>query len=247
MKHHRDAYLLLFLHSLAYTGLASLIIYGTAANWITALVMFFVFGCLGANVTFHRLLSHSSWSSPEWFRVVGTLAGTMTMIGSSIAWVALHYDHHRHTDKEGDPHSPNNNLLTSYLGGVFVEPSIRRVPHLLRDPLHIFLHKHYFKIHFTVLAILLLISPMLAVSLYLAPAALVLIVGGSVNILGHTWGYRNYETDDLSKNNPILGYLFWGEGWHNNHHAESTSPYLGRKWWELDISGCIIKQLNTKL
>jgi fatty-acid desaturase len=244
MKHHRDAYLLLFLHSLAYIGLGSLIIYGTGINWITALVMFFVFGCLGANVTFHRLLSHRSWSSPEWFKVFGTLAGTMAMIGSSIAWVSLHHNHHRHTDREGDPHSPKDDLLTAYLGGIFVEPSIRRVPHLLRDPLHLFLHKHYFKIHFTVLAILLLISPMLAVSLYLAPAAMVLIVGGLVNILGHTWGYRNYETDDLSRNNIILGYLMWGEGWHNNHHAEPTSLYLGRKWWEIDIGGCIINLLK---
>ena len=85
---------------------------------------------------------------------------------------------------------------------------------------------------------------MLSASLYLAPAALVLLVGGSVNVLGHTWGYRNHETTDLSRNNIILGYLMWGEGWHNNHHAEPANPYLGCRWWEIDISGWVISLIK---
>lgn len=244
MKYHRDAYLLLFFHCLAYIGLVFLVIHGSVVDWLVCLVMFFIFGCLGANVTFHRLLTHRSWDSPRWFHIFGTIAGTLSMLGSSIAWVALHYDHHKHTDKDGDPHSPKQNLLTAYTGGVFVEPSIRRVPHLLRDPLHVFLHKNYFKIHTAVLLVLFLLNPMIAVSLYLAPAALVLLIGGSVNVLGHTVGYRNYDTNDNSKNNLVLGYLMWGEGWHNNHHADPSSYYLGKKWWEFDMSGWVIRQIK---
>jgi len=243
---HRDAYTLLFFHTLAYLGLIYLIINGTLLYWALAVFMYFVYGCVGANMTFHRLLAHRSWNPPEWFRIFGILAGTMSLIGSSIAWVALHYDHHRHSDREGDPHSPKHSVLNSHFGGVFTQPNIRRVPHLLRDPLHLFLHKHYFKIHTLVLVSLLIVSPMLAVSLYLAPAALVLLLGGSVNVFCHMWGYKNYETNDHSKNNLILGYLMWGEGWHNNHHAEPANTYLGRKWWEFDASGWIIKRLNIQ-
>jgi hypothetical protein len=52
----------------------------------------------------------------------------------------------------------------------------------------------------------------------------------------HVWGYRNYETRDDSRNNPIIGLLAGGEGWHNNHHADPTSARHGHKWWQFDLS-----------
>ena len=42
----------------------------------------------------------------------------------------------------------------------------------------------------------------------------------SVNSVTHVWGYRNYETPDVSRNNAIIAILVSGEGWHNNHHAD---------------------------
>jgi stearoyl-CoA desaturase (delta-9 desaturase) len=49
----------------------------------------------------------------------------------------------------------------------------------------------------------------------------------SVNSVTHLWGYRNYETPNDSRNNPIIGLLTGGEGWHNNHHADPTSTRHG--------------------
>jgi stearoyl-CoA desaturase (delta-9 desaturase) len=51
-------------------------------------------------------------------------------------------------------------------------------------------------------------------------------------------GYRNFETNDNSRNNVIFGYLGWGQGWHNNHHHDPKSFDFGTgvsgKWWEFD-------------
>jgi fatty-acid desaturase len=58
----------------------------------------------------------------------------------------------------------------------------------------------------------------------------------SVNSVTHAWGYRNYETPDDSRNNPIIGLLTGGEGWHNNHHADPTSARHGHKWWEFHLA-----------
>jgi stearoyl-CoA desaturase (delta-9 desaturase) len=58
----------------------------------------------------------------------------------------------------------------------------------------------------------------------------------SVNSLSHIWGYRNYTTQDDSKNNWLVGLVSNGEGWHNNHHAEPRSVKNGHRWWELDVS-----------
>jgi stearoyl-CoA desaturase (delta-9 desaturase) len=35
-----------------------------------------------------------------------------------------------------------------------------------------------------------------------------------------------------------------GEAWHNNHHAFPTSAAHGLRWWELDLSGLIIRGLE---
>ncbi|HWC88361.1 MAG TPA: acyl-CoA desaturase, partial [Pirellulales bacterium] len=58
----------------------------------------------------------------------------------------------------------------------------------------------------------------------------------SVNSLSHMWGYRNYETDENSRNNWFVGFVSNGEGWHNNHHADPSSAKHGHKWWEFDVT-----------
>jgi fatty-acid desaturase len=58
----------------------------------------------------------------------------------------------------------------------------------------------------------------------------------SVNSVTHVWGYRNYETPDRSRNNPIIAMLAGGEGWHNNHHADPGSARHGHYWWEIDLA-----------
>jgi stearoyl-CoA desaturase (delta-9 desaturase) len=65
----------------------------------------------------------------------------------------------------------------------------------------------------------------------------------SVNSVTHMWGYRNYETDESSRNNLLVGYLSAGEGWHNNHHADPRSARHGHMWWEIDLTWLTIRLL----
>jgi stearoyl-CoA desaturase (delta-9 desaturase) len=50
------------------------------------------------------------------------------------------------------------------------------------------------------------------------------------------FGYRNYETNDNSRNNAWVAILTSGEGWHNNHHADPSSATNQRRWWEIDLT-----------
>jgi len=59
----------------------------------------------------------------------------------------------------------------------------------------------------------------------------------------HLWGYRNYETDEDSRNNIIVGLIANGEGWHNNHHADPRSARHGHRWWEIDNTYLTIRFL----
>ena len=42
----------------------------------------------------------------------------------------------------------------------------------------------------------------------------------------HLWGGRPFRAQDQSRNNVLFGILALGEGWHNNHHAFTTSARL---------------------
>jgi stearoyl-CoA desaturase (Delta-9 desaturase) len=40
-----------------------------------------------------------------------------------------------------------------------------------------------------------------------------------------------------------VGLLSLGEGWRNNHHAKPTAAVHGWHWYEIDISGYILRLL----
>jgi fatty-acid desaturase len=63
----------------------------------------------------------------------------------------------------------------------------------------------------------------------------------AVNSVTHLWGYRNYQTDEDSRNNIFIGLLAHGEGWHNNHDADPRSARHGHKWWEFDATWLTIR------
>ena len=65
----------------------------------------------------------------------------------------------------------------------------------------------------------------------------------SVNSVTHVWGYRNYDTPDVSRNNTLIALPAAGEGWHHNHHADSRSARHGHKWWEIDLTWMVIRLL----
>ena len=64
-----------------------------------------------------------------------------------------------------------------------------------------------------------------------------------VNSLTHFWGSRRFATRDASRNNWLVAMLSFGEGWHNNHHANPTSARHGLAWYEIDINWWEIRML----
>jgi stearoyl-CoA desaturase (delta-9 desaturase) len=66
-----------------------------------------------------------------------------------------------------------------------------------------------------------------------------------VNSFTHFWGTRRFATRDDSRNNGLVAFLSFGEGWHNNHHAYPTSARHGLAWWEIDITWMTIWLLRA--
>ena len=230
-----------------------------------------LFGVLGVNIGFHRLLTHRGFACPLWFEHTLAILGTCSLQFSPALWIAVHRRHHHHPDDEHDPHSPLCGFVWAHFGWLLMRsgdmksrPLIEQyAKDVIRDPLYARLerNKNWITVSFLLWGVLFIIgygttiltggSSMAALqfgaSLVVWGGALRTVVvwhtTWSVNSVGHIWGYRNYETPDDSRNNPFIGILAGGEGWHNNHHADPRSARHGHSRWEFDFSWQVIRVL----
>lgn len=220
---------------------------GSALQWGIAVAGYFVYGCVGIVVGFHRYLTHGSFKLSKWKErpivFIGHLAGT----GSAISWVAWHIQHHKWSDTEKDPHSPRNgifNMLTLGYRHSYKTRS-RTVLRMARDPFYRFLHNYMLLVQAAWMAMIWAAFGLEWVLFgHLVPVAFVVIGSALTNLLGHTVGTQRYDTKDDSKNSLISALLSWGEGWHNNHHRFPGRARFGEKWWELDVSWLVIRLIR---
>ena len=232
----------------------------------------FTFGMLGITVGYHRLLTHQGFTCPKWLEYTFAILGICTLQDSPARWVAIHRVHHKHSDEQPDPHSPLVNLFWGHMGWLFVQNRDndkvgsfeRYVRDLLRDPFYMALERKSLWLGIYALHALALTAGgfvggwlwtgTTAGAIQLAASVLVwgvivrtvVVMHGTwaVNSYTHTWGYRNYETTDNSRNSFLVAMLSHGEGWHNNHHADQRAASHGHRWWEFDMSWWIIRGLE---
>ena len=213
------------------------------------LVSWVLISGLGVAAGYHRIFSHKNYAGmPTWKENIILFFGALSGQGSSISWTAIHRGyHHLHTDTERDLHSPIHGKWYAFFTWAtkITEENLvinmKYAVDLLRKPNHVWFHKNQLRILWLTPLIIALFDWQLSLMICCLPTAISLLSDNLVNVYGHTknmFGYRNYNTNDLSQNNVILGYLGWGQGWHNNHHAHPAGYDFGSgisgKWWEWD-------------
>jgi len=228
---------------------------------VLALAGSYVFGTLGLNIYYHRLLTHRGLTCAPWLGRVLAVLAVCNLQDSPAHWVAVHRRHHEHADDQPDPHSPLVNFLWGHVGWLLIENGdlcqvdiYRYAKDVLRDPFLRALERTQYLLVLASWAVFFFggflaglaggdttgEATRLALSALVwgvfVRTVLVWHVTWSVNSLSHLWGYRNYETGENSRNNVIVALLSNGEGWHNNHHADPRSAKHGHRWWELDGS-----------
>ena len=72
----------------------------------------YLFGMVGVNLCYHRLLSHRSFSCPKWLEYAFAIIGICCLEDTPARWVAVHRKHHHRADDEPDPHSPLGERIT---------------------------------------------------------------------------------------------------------------------------------------
>ncbi len=244
---HLVALLALWPAMFSWSGLALFLVLG----WLS--------GGIGITLCFHRLLTHRSFKTPKWFEYILTFCGCLAWQGSPVTWVGMHRLHHKHSDSDHDPHSPQHGFTWSHIFWTLhrdIEGIAARdaAKDLLRDP-GMRLLDRWFALPQVILA-----AALLAVGWLIGGWALGLswVVWGValrtivvfhvtwfVNSASHTWGYQNYKhTGEHSTNLWWVALLGFGEGWHNNHHAHPRSAAHGLRWFELDMTWWTIRALS---
>ncbi|MFN6130545.1 MAG: acyl-CoA desaturase [Planctomycetota bacterium] len=231
-----------------------------------------LFDGLGVSIGYHRLLTHRGFSCPRWLEHLLAILGICTLQDSPARWVAVHRMHHQHSDHQPDPHTPLVTFFWGHVGWLLVvdrrHDSIFHFERYVRDMLHdrfYFVLEKYLGWLWIYLGHAALITGMgygfgllwgmssseagwLALSWLVwgvfVRTVFTLHVTWAVNSVCHTWGYRNYETRDNSRNSWWVALLTFGEGWHNNHHADQRSARHGHKWYEFDASWWTIRTLE---
>jgi len=188
---------------------------------------------------------------------------------SAYAYALMHRIHHAFTDTEKDPHSPNydangldmmrrtakiyNRIFKKgeYMGEAIPEKFKKNVPvwHSFDKLAHTWVVRLAWVAGYAIVYLVLalkvdhaarwewwIIVPLMLITCILGP-----FHGMIVNWYGHTFGYRNFATKDLSRNigkwilSIPMNFIMMGEDLHNNHHAYQYSPNFAKKWWEYDF------------
>lgn len=225
--------------------------------WFLLLFAFFYFAT-GLSITagYHRLFAHRSYDAHpliEWFYL---FFGAAAFENSALLWCEDHRAHHRFIDKDDDPYNIQKGFWYAHIGWIMqkTEPRINSQfsRDLKRNPRVVFQDKYYL--------------PMAILSSVLLPCAIGYFMGSLlggfvfgfllrvmvvhhftffINSLCHYWGYQPYSDQDSSKDNPLLAFFTYGEGYHNFHHSFHNDYRNGIKWYHFDPSKWLIRTLAS--
>ena len=239
--------------------------WGWGLGWtdLALMVGFYCVAIGGVTVGFHRLFTHGSFKTNRVLRDVLAIAGSLSIEGPVIRWVADHRRHHAYSDRDGDPHSPwkygtstaalAKGLCYAHIGWLFDDEHTNRekyTPDLMADRDLRVISSLFWLWVIVSMGLPPLIGGLVTMSWTGALTAffwgsLVRVfflhhVTWSINSICHTIGERPFAARDKSANFWPLAILSFGESWHNMHHADPTAARHGVLRGQLDISARII-------
>ena len=239
--------------------------WGWGLGWHDVVIAAFFYWLTGLGITvgYHRYFTHGSFKAKTPLRVALAVAGTMAMQGPVITWVSDHRKHHKYSDREGDPHSPwrygdttralAKGLVYAHILWLFDPNQTSQEkfsPDLLAD-------KNIARVDklFAPLVGVSLLGPALIGGLWgmswhgaitaffwagLVRITLLHHVTWSINSICHTFGNKDWESRDKSRNVSWLAIASFGESWHNLHHVDPTCARHGALKGQIDSSARVI-------
>ncbi|MBU3005146.1 acyl-CoA desaturase [Paraglaciecola arctica] len=226
---------------------------------IIACLVLIYFSGMSITAGYHRLWSHKAYQANGFVRTVLAIGGAMSLQNSILHWCSDHRIHHKHVDdNDQDPYSAKKGFWYSHIGWMLREYQIHRYDDysncrdLQKDAVVMWQHKHYLKVMLSAnfgLPLLLgwLNGDIWGMLLLAGVFRLVVVhhVTFFINSLAHIWGKQPYTDKNSARDNDILAFFTFGEGYHNFHHIFEYDYRNGIKWWQFDPTKWLIRGLSV--
>ena len=225
-----------------------------------AWVLFVVFlYANGMSITggYHRLWAHKAYDAHWSLKLMYLVFGTMALQNSVFVWASGHRAHHLNVDDvHMDPYSIKRGFWFAHIGWMLREydsgkADFTNIPDLRRDRMLAFQHRYYLPLALGINFGLPLLAGWLIGDLwgtFILAGVLRLVVSHHVtffiNSLAHMWGSRPYTDENSARDNPILAFFTYGEGYHNYHHIFAHDYRNGVRWWQWDPTKWLIASLQ---
>ncbi len=233
---------------------------------IVAAIVCFIYCGMSITAGYHRLWSHRTYQAHWSLRLIYALGGAFALQNSILHWSSDHRIHHKHVDdNDVDPYSAKRGFWYSHIGWMLREYQAQRydnyenVRDMQKDPIVMWQHKHYIALtlamNFGVPITFGLINGDVIGSLLLIGFLRLVLSHHTtffINSLAHIWGKQTYTEKNTARDNGLLAFLTFGEGYHNFHHLFENDYRNGIRWWQFDptkwlIKSCEFLGLTSKL
>lgn len=228
----------------------------SAAAWIW-FAFFMVANGMAITAGYHRLWSHRTYNAHWTVRLFLMLFGTMALQNSILVWSSNHRVHHNHVDdNDRDPYSAKRGFWFSHIGWMLRDyesskTDLTNVKDLQKDPLVMFQHRFYLPMVLATNFGFVLLAGWLSNDMwgvFLLAGVLRLVMSHHVtwfiNSLAHAWGNQPYTDKNTARDNGILAFITYGEGYHNFHHLYASDYRNGVRWYQFDPTKWLIAGLS---
>ncbi|MFO1410511.1 MAG: fatty acid desaturase [Steroidobacteraceae bacterium] len=205
---------------------------------------------------YHRLWAHRAYDAHWSARLAFMVFGTMALQNSILIWSSNHRSHHSFVDdNDRDPYSARRGFWFSHIGWMLRDyPSshttFANAKDLQRDPIVMFQHRHYLALGLATSFGITLLTGWLCgdfwgYSCWAACCAWwsATTSRSSSSSLAHIWGNQPYSDRNTARDNGVLAFLTFGEGYHNFHHLYGSDYRNGIRWWQWDPTKWLIRSL----
>ncbi len=229
----------------------------SAGVWWAALGLF-IYSGLSITAGYHRLWSHRTYDAHWTVRLIFALGGALALQNSALHWSSDHREHHKHVDHDdNDPYSASRGFWYSHIGWMLREYQpdkyydYNNVKDMQRDKIVMWQHKHYLA-----LTLLMNIGVPILIGVLTGQIIASLLVAGFlrlvvnhhttffINSLAHIWGKRPFTERNSARDNGVLAFFTFGEGYHNFHHIFSGDYRNGIRWYQYDPTKWLIRGMS---
>lgn len=226
-------------------------------TWVHLIATILTLGYAGMSITvgYHRLWAHKTYEAHPILQFVLALGGAFALQNSALHWSSDHRIHHKFVDQnDKDPYSAKKGfwyshigwMLRDYQGDSYSDYSNAR--DLQKNKIVMWQHNNYLWLtivmNFGVPLILgVIFNDIMGMLLTVGVLRLVLSHHFTffINSLAHIWGSQPYTDKNTARDNGVLAFLTYGEGYHNYHHIFESDYRNGIRWYHFDPTKWFIK------